>query len=252
MAQYTRIVTLGAELPEILEALHVAQLVVGVSGFTRRPAWARQLPKVGGFVSPNLETIRQLQPDLVISTSHLQHAMVGQLASEGYSVFYTNPTSLNDVQVLIERLASLLDADDTGRLVVAQWRERIYARPTVADRIRIHFEEWGDPIMAPIPWVAELLQLAGAELAFPELSSERFAKDRIVTPDAIASRSPDAVLASWCGRRVDLEKIQSRPGMAPLAPERIRMVPSDLFLQPGLNLMQARDQLDQLLRGWST
>lgn len=56
-------------------------------------------------------------------------------------------------------------------------------------------------MFAGIGWVSELIEIAGGD-----------AKDRIVTPDAIAATLPDVILASWCGKKVVPDPIRSRPG----------------------------------------
>jgi iron complex transport system substrate-binding protein len=62
------------------------------------------------------------------------------------------------------------------------------------------------------------------------------AKDRIVTPDAIAATRPDVILASWCGKKVVPDRIRSRPGwdqIPAVAANRIFEIKSPLILQPG-------------------
>lgn len=56
MSYPQRVVCLAAEVPEIINALGAFSSVVGVSGFTRHPAAARKLPKVGGFSDAILQT----------------------------------------------------------------------------------------------------------------------------------------------------------------------------------------------------
>ncbi|AEW05990.1 ABC-type transporter, periplasmic subunit [Sulfobacillus acidophilus DSM 10332] len=248
----TRVVTLGAELPEIFYALGLESVLVGVSGFTRRPAEARRLPKVGGFTNPNLDTIRELNPDLVIATSHLQHQTVGALAEHGIPVWFTNPTRLADVARVIVHIGRWFDVVADAQQLADRFLSAVLAPPVVSGLpLTIHFEEWGDPIMGPIPWVAELIEAAGARLAFPEFARAPFARDRIVTPEAVLERQPDLIVASWCGRRVDVDKILDRPGWHPWA-SRIITVPSDLFLEPGLNLIEARRHLDDMLSRYTT
>lgn len=62
------------------------------------------------------------------------------------------------------------------------------------------------------------------------------AKDRIVTPDAIAGTRPEVILASWCGKKVVPARIRSRPGwdrIPAVAANRIFEIKSPLILQPG-------------------
>ncbi len=47
---------------------------------------------------------------------------------------------------------------------------------------------------------------------FADLRGCAAAKDRTVLPDAVIERRPDVILASWCGKKVRIDKIRSRPG----------------------------------------
>jgi ABC-type hemin transport system substrate-binding protein len=62
-----RIVSLAPVITETLFALGAGERVVGVTRYCDRPAAARELPKVGGFIDPQLEAILALEPDLVLA-----------------------------------------------------------------------------------------------------------------------------------------------------------------------------------------
>ena len=85
-----RIVSLAAEGPEILDVLGAFDRLVGVSGFARRPKKVRELPKVGGFATPDLEKVMNLDPDLVITLSDIQAEAAAFLLKHGFlSLLYT-------------------------------------------------------------------------------------------------------------------------------------------------------------------
>jgi iron complex transport system substrate-binding protein len=61
-------------------------------------------------------------------------------------------------------------------------------------------------------WVSELIEIAGGDNVFPDLTTKAAARDRIVRRKAVAAAAPDLILASWCGKRVVPQRIASRPG----------------------------------------
>jgi iron complex transport system substrate-binding protein len=61
-----RIVSLSPSITEIIYGLGAWENVVGVTIYSDFPPEAQNLPKVGGWVNPNLEAILSLRPDLVI------------------------------------------------------------------------------------------------------------------------------------------------------------------------------------------
>ena len=97
------------------------------------------------------------------------------------------------------------------------------------------FEEWDDPLISGIRWVEELVEIAGGRPIFPELAGARLAKDRIVDPLEVARRDPDIVLASWCGKKVNPDRIRRRDGwerVSAVRNDRIHEIKSTYILQP--------------------
>ena len=88
-------------------------------------------------------------------------------------------------------------------------RESAARRP----RLRAFFEEWDDPLISGIRWVEELVTIAGGDPIFPELADARLAKDRIVDPQEVVRRDPEIIFASWCGKKVNVDRIRKRAGL---------------------------------------
>ena len=77
-AEPRRIVSAAPGITETLFALGLGSRVVGVSQYCRYPAEARALPKVGGYLRPDVEAIVALRPDLVI-VQYAPNRVVAQL-----------------------------------------------------------------------------------------------------------------------------------------------------------------------------
>ena len=84
-----RIVCLTEEPTEVLYALGEQHRIVGISGFTVRPAKARkEKPKVSAFTSAKIDEILKLKPDFVPGYNDLGLALVNQrLPDEAIVVF---------------------------------------------------------------------------------------------------------------------------------------------------------------------
>ena len=64
-----RIVSLAPNLTEILYALGLESRLVGVTDYCDFPPAAQSKPRVGQVISPSLEKIVALNPDLVLGTT---------------------------------------------------------------------------------------------------------------------------------------------------------------------------------------
>lgn len=235
-----RIVCLTAETAETLYLLGEDWRIAGISGFTSHPKELLHKPRISTFTSAKIEQILELKPDLAIGFSKLQAQIAHDLIKAGVNVLVFNQRSVEEVLETILTLARLVAAESRGLALVERLRSELAQIAESARRFprrpRVFFEEWMDPLISGIRWVEELIEFAGGEPVFPHLRFERDAKSRTVTPDAVKARNPEVILASWCGRKVDKDKIRGREGWAAVEAVRsghIYEVKSSYILQPG-------------------
>lgn len=236
-----RIVCLTEETTETLYLLGAQDRIVGISGFTQRPAQARRdKPLVSAFTSADLPKISALRPDLVLAFSDLQADIVRELIRAGLPVLAFNQRSLEEILDMVATLGALVGRAQQAQSLVTRLQQNLDAAAArgraLPVRPRVYFEEWPDPLISGIRWVSELIELAGGQDVFAELRAQQAATGRIVTAADIAARDPQLILASWCGKMVKPERIRSRPELADTAAirgDRIVEIKSTIILQPG-------------------
>ena len=237
-----RIVCLVEEPTEVLYALGEQDRIVGISGFTVRPPRARkEKPKVSAFTSAKIDEILKLRPDFVIGFSDIQADIAAELVRRGVEVWIANHRSVAGILDYVRRLGALVgcaakaDACAEG---LQRGLDAIAAQAAALPRRpKVYFEEWDEPRISGIRWVAELVRIAGGDDIFPELAAEPLAKQRILPDDdAIIARAPDIVFGSWCGKKVQPGKVATRPGWAEVPAVRdgeLHEIKSPIILQPG-------------------
>src|SRR5215475_3885102 len=106
-----RIVCLTEEPTEVLYALGEERRIVGISGFTVRPARARrEKPKVSAFTSARIDDIVRLEPDLVIGFSDIQANIAQALIKRGVEVWISNHRSVAGILAYVRRLGAMVGA----------------------------------------------------------------------------------------------------------------------------------------------
>jgi iron complex transport system substrate-binding protein len=237
-----RIICLTEETTETLYLLGEQQRIVGISGFTVRPARARrEKPRVAAFTSAKIERIVDLKPDLVLGFSDLQADIAAELIRAGIEVHVFNQRSVEQILAFIHLLGAMVGAQARADALVASLRHGLEQARTAAGRLprrpRVYFEEWDQPLISGIRWVAELIEIAGGEDCFPELSTQPQARGRIIAdPLEVVRRAPDLMIASWCGKKFNPARVLERPGWEALPAVRNRQlseVKSCDILQPG-------------------
>jgi iron complex transport system substrate-binding protein len=250
-----RIVCLTAETTEIAFSVGAGDRVVGVPGTATRPDAARQRRRVGGFTTFRTDTILALEPDLVLGFSDLQKDVVGELIVAGVSVLCTNQRRLDEVLRAILVIGGALGCEAAAREVVADMRDEITQMHEYTsvwpDRPRVYFEEWMDPLITGIGWVGDLIEVAGGRDVFPELRGRRAAGERVVSATEVLARDPQIVLASWCGKPVDVAAIAARPGwarMTAVAAGEVHEIAGEDVLAPGPSLMHGLRRIHEIIQ----
>lgn len=237
-----RIVCLTEEPTEILYLLGGEKRIVGISGFTVRPARARkEKPKVSVFTTAKVDEIIALQPDLVIGFSDIQADIAKTLISKGISVLINNHKSVDEIYSMIVQLGSMVGKRDRSIRMVNRFKINIEqlcsSNQRRANKPKVYFEEWNDPMITGIRWVSELIVLAGGIDIFGELQNLSLAKDRIIADNnEVVRRNPDIILASWCGKKFKKERLVSRKNwnkITAVKDDFIFEIKSETILQPG-------------------
>jgi iron complex transport system substrate-binding protein len=256
-----RIVCLTEEPTEVLYALGQEERIVGISGFTVRPARARrEKPRVSAFTSAKVGRILELRPDLVVGFSDIQADIAQALIKNGIEVWISNHRSVDGILGYVRRLGAMVGAADRAESYALELEAHVEGvRAQAASfkrRPRIYFEEWDDPLITGIRWVSELIGIAGGDDVFPERAACALGKDRILADSAeVVRRAPDIMLASWCGKRFRPERVHARPGwnsIPALRDAQLHEIKSPIILQPGpAALTDGLDAIHRIVRQWA-
>jgi iron complex transport system substrate-binding protein len=237
-----RIVCLTEETTETLYLLGEERRIVGISGYTVRPPRARrEKPRVSAFLSAQNEKIFQLKPDLVLGFSDLQADIARDLAKAGLNVVLFNQRSVDEILSMVLVLSSMVGAAERGAQLVSQLEANLAdvrgAAARLGKRPKVYFEEWDEPMISAIRWVSELIEIAGGEDVFSELSLSQAASGRtIADPGEVARRNPDVIIGSWCGKKFRPERVAARPGwdrISAVKQNQLHEIKSSEILQPG-------------------
>jgi iron complex transport system substrate-binding protein len=226
-----------------------------VPGTARRPEEARDKPKVGAFTTFRVDRILALEPDLVLAFSDLQAEVSAELIRAGVAVLCTNQRSLDGILESIAVVGGAIGLAEPARNLVQDIRDEIRQVREFSsvwpDRPRVWFEEWPDPLISGIRWVSEIVEIAGGRDIFPEHRSRRSAAERVVDPGEVARRDPQIILASWCGKPVDVEAIRSRPGwdrVTAVREGRIHEVDGADILSPGPSVLVGLQRIHDIIQ----
>ncbi|MDN5864877.1 MAG: ABC transporter substrate-binding protein [Gammaproteobacteria bacterium] len=256
-----RIVCLTEETTETLYLLGEEDRIAGISGFTVRPPRARrEKPKVSAFTSAKIDRILALEPDLVFGFSDIQADIAAELVRAGVEVHVFNHRTVAGILRMVAGVGAMIGCAGQAEALADKLAAHVAAIEVQSARLtrrpRVYFEEWDEPMITGIGWVAELVRSAGGDDLFPERARESLAKDRILEdPQEVVRRRPDIILGSWCGKKFRPERVAARPGfdaIPAVAKGDLYEVKSSIILQPGpAALTDGIDELHRIISAWS-
>ena len=150
------------------------------------------------------QQILEARTDLVLASVPYQLEAVGEILKAGVRFLGLAPRTLADIYTDIAAIAGVTGEAQRGVNVIGAMQTAIEAVrlcTASASKPRVFCEEWGKPIIASQPWVAELVEAAGGMFIGEP--------GKVTSAEDVASLQPDVILAAWCGAgdRVPLQKI---------------------------------------------
>ena len=239
-----RVVSLAPSATATVSALGATDRLVGVTHHCSLPAETAP-QRVGGWLTPDLDAVEELTPDVVLTSDSLQADLAETCSDRGFTVAHREPATL---ELAIETVAAR--GEDIGR-PAAGTRLAVSARQRldrVADAVAgrpqptVYCEEWSDPPMAAGNWVPDAVRAAGGRYPFVD-SGER---SHEVSLAAVERADPDHVVVHICGHgdRIDPQAIADRD-WAVDAP--IHVIDDSLLNQPSPALIDGIERLAGLL-----
>jgi iron complex transport system substrate-binding protein len=208
-----RVICLVPSVVDIVYSLGAGADVVAISDFTKYPKEALQKPSIGLPLTPSIETIVALHPDLVLGSGDLNvQASVSNLQRFGIPVFMVDPHGMDGIYASILSLGNALNRETEAKALLARLHSRVeVVRRRIADKpkLRVFMAIWYDPVMTigKKAFISELIETAGARSVTDDIAQEW----PEISLESIVSRQPDALLFIK-GSKLTAEELKTRPG----------------------------------------
>ncbi len=246
-----RVIALAPNLTEIVFALEAGDRLVGVSSHSDFPPRARSLPVVGGL-TPDLERIVSLRPDLVLATTEGNSlATVRLLEARGIAVLTTSAPDLRGVIGSIVRIANRLGVAPRGESLAGTLERRLQAveaRSRAGPRVRALLLVWPSPaqVAGRGTFADDLLREAGGSNCIDRPGWPVVSLEFLITSPCRAVVYP----AETPSRAIFQQAFASGPLSKMNAVRSGRVVPidGDLLSRPGPRAFDALEQVAEAFR----
>lgn len=246
-----RIVSLAPHATELLFAAGAGSRMVGAVDWSDFPPAAREIPRVGSYVQPDLERIVALKPDLVVAWySGNEPRLVERLRALGYPVYVSEMRALEEVPAGIERLGRLAGTDAAASRAAADFRarrDRLQKSYAAGVPVRVFYQIWDKPLMTinNEHLITRVMELCGGRNVFGDLPT--------LTPhldvEGVLVANPQAIVASGMGEaRPDwLDHWRRWPDLMAVKNGHLFFVPPDFLQRPTPRILDGAQQMCEAL-----
>jgi ABC-type Fe3+-hydroxamate transport system substrate-binding protein len=211
-----RVVSLAPSITETLYALGLQDRLIADTDYCDYPSEAKQKPHVGGTITPSIETIASLHPDVVLVVKGINRLdTVNSLASLGIPSYALDAHSVAEILTSTQQLAALMGAAKAGDALATDLRRELaHIQQRVAPYPPRHvlYVVWPQPLISigQDTFIADALRYAGAvsiinePQSWPQISLEEVAR---VQPDFLVFSGSHMASAS-----VNIDGLAESPG----------------------------------------
>ncbi|MGH8125615.1 MAG: ABC transporter substrate-binding protein [Rhodanobacteraceae bacterium] len=230
---------------EIVCALGCADSLVGVDADSDYPPEVvARLPRPGRDLDLDVDAVRELGPDLVLSSLTVpgHERIVEALRAAGVATLVCDPQSLDDIFGDIRRIAAALGVPERGARLAAGMDAAMPAVELEGVRPTVLVEWWPKPVIVPArrSWVTDIIRRAGGANPWGEVD----AKSVPLETAQVVTAAPDIDVMSWCGVKVEnyrADVVRRRPGwdaVPAIAANRIHAISEAYLGRPGPRLVE--------------
>lgn len=253
---YGRIVSLAASITETLFALDLEARVVGVTDTCDYPPAVLGLPNIGCWFEPNLETLYNLEPDLVIGMESAHRDLTVPLKEAGIELRLVGPTTVDQAIGTIGDLGEMLGAANSGNVI--RWlQSRLKALDASIAQIArddrltacriLEFHEGKVYVAGPLSFQYDVIRRAGGVNVTGHLG-EAYPR---ITLEMLARLDPGVIF--YCGYNLEyFEKMMEKPvwrSLEAVRKGRVYRFPCELTCRFGPRLLDMAEQLHRTLYG---
>jgi iron complex transport system substrate-binding protein len=247
----TRIISLAPSVTETLFAIGAGAEVVGVSQYSDYPLQARRLPKIGSFLTPNIEEIVALRPTLVVGLlTSSDRREIRALQAMGIKTLTVDEGTVAAIEASIAKVGDAVGRQQAAQNVITQIRSSISAtenRLAAVPTRRVLMVVGHQPLVAvgAGTYLDELITLAhGRNVA--DFSTQAWPR---LSLEYIVAVGPEVILDGQMGTDPDApDRFWVRYPIIPAVREqRVFGYPEDPTLHPGPRVAQTLRLLARLI-----
>ena len=194
----TRVVSLAPSITETIFALGMGDILKGRTDYCDYPAEVQRIPSIGNLTEPDIEAIAELNPDIVIASTHFTKESLEKLTALSIPVVVlAEEDSFEGVYRTIEDIGRLTGAQDAGASLINSMKDTVNSvKEAVIGKEKpsvyyvIGFGEYGEFTAGGDTFINQIIEMAGGNNIASGIKGWSFSLEQIIDSD------PDILVCS--------------------------------------------------------
>lgn len=199
-----RVISVAPSITETIYAIGSESKLIGRTDYCNYPEDAQTVESIGSLQEVNIEKISELEPDIVLASTHFKEETLNKIESLGIPVaMIISQESFEGVYSNIEDIGKILNKRDEAALIIDDMKESVnYVKTTVESQeprsvyYVIGYGEYGDYTATGDTFIHEMLEMAGGKNVAADATGWKFSLEKLVEADPaviIAEDNPSTI-----------------------------------------------------------
>ncbi len=239
-----RIISLVPSQTELLYDLGLETEVIGITKFCIHPdTWFKTKTRVGGTKNVNIETVRSLQPDLIIANKEENVKQQIEALQSIAPVWVSDVEDLDEALQMIVSLSEITGKPKKGIDLATTIAQEFQTLPTINHKLSTAYLIWKDPymIVGGDTFINDMLHRCGFKNIFAD--QQRYPE---ITIEKLKTTGCKLLLLSsepYPFNRKHIEDLQQQ-----LPQTKILLVDGEMFSWYGSRLQKASSYFAELIK----
>jgi iron complex transport system substrate-binding protein len=193
-----KIVSVAPNLTELIYELGAEDKLVGRSDYCDYPAEVADIPSVGTIYEPNIETIIEMEPDVVVVSTHFDDENTAKLEELGIPVVTLyEETDVEGVYDMITTFGTLINKNAEAAQCIADMQDTIADVEAKVDGLDkptvyyvVSYGEYGDYTATGETFIAGMIDIAGGDNIAKDATGWSYSLESLIEAD------PDIIVIS--------------------------------------------------------
>lgn len=185
------VVSVAPNITETIYAIGAEDKLIGRTDYCDYPEEVSDIESVGSLMDPNIEKILELNPDLVIASTHFQKEVLEKLEESDIKVVVLyGEESFEGVYDTIEKLGKVLNRESKAADVIGEMKAKVEDVKSKVEGLEkpsvyyvVGYGESGDFTATKETFIAQMIEMAGGKNAADDAEGWKYSLEKVVEKD---------------------------------------------------------------------